>query len=490
MKYSIRYRLLLGLTVALVTIWIAVVVATYHGAKNEIGALFDTQLEQSARVATRTLLGLPDSASSNTKPRYSEETDTRPVREQYKKNLAVQVWDEDGNLFLSSRNAPVTPISNVREGFSDVIVDGKFWRAFSFEDGHHGLTIQAGEPYAARSFLTQHIVMQTLYPLMAGLPLIAVLIWFAVGRGLRPLRRIAMEVARRDPQHLGTINVPNIPDEVRPLVTEINSLLRKLVETLEKERQFTGNAAHELRTPLAGLRAQCEVALSARNWGEAREALPNIMTGVDRAVHLVNQLLTLSRLDETGELRKECFSLSAITERVVSDLSHIVGSKCISIELQLAPNDELLAYGNEDTIYVLLRNLIDNAIRYSPTGSRVSIRHYRIDEDLFVEVLDQGAGIPQHYIDRVFDRFYRGKRDSSYGTGLGLSIVKRVAELHGGEVTLAEVGGAGGLRAKFRLPIDRHQESPARADSARLANAVSQTKLNPIALSADADATA
>ncbi len=273
MRASIRLRLSLGLTLVIVVIWALVVTITYYGAKREVRALFDTQLEQSARVAARTLLGVPSADQTRDTVAPNDSSEKQEVRDQYQKYLAVQIWNEDGELVLHSKNAPLLPLADTTVGFTDAFFNGEAWRTYSFVDDSHGLTIRAGEPYRPRNYLTQHVIVQTLYPIVLGLPVITVLIWIAVGRGLTPLRRLTSQVHERDPENLIRIHAPYAPDEVRPLVEELNILLERLEQKIDKERRFIGDAAHELRTPLAGLRAHAEVALGARNTRERTRAI-------------------------------------------------------------------------------------------------------------------------------------------------------------------------------------------------------------------------
>lgn len=464
MSRSIRFRLLLGLIVVIVTIWVLVIAATYHGAKNEVRALFDTQLEQSARVATRTLLGLPSATDKRTrysgKPSPDEEDGPHA---QYKKHLAVQVWNDKGELFLHSKNAPLSPLSplsKINAGFADSVIDDSNWRTFTFEDKAHGLTIQAGEPYKVRNYLTQHVIMQTLYPIIIGLPVVTLLIWIAVGRGLKPLRILAMEVGERDPDNLSSICASHAPSEVQPLVDELNNLLRRLDEKIEKERRFTGDAAHELRTPLAGLKAQAEVAIGARNKQERERALANISKGVDRASHLVDQLLTLSRLDESARIDEGQVNLRETIRTVIMDLLASANEKSIDIGLEEQENLEPLIRGNQDAVYILVRNIVDNAIRYSPVDSRITVTLAKRVDSSVMEVLDEGPGISAQQRQRVFDRFHRRSNTEAYGSGLGLSIVKRVVELHNGQVDLLQRADSAGLCVRVSFPsIDTESSS-------------------------------
>lgn len=459
MRHSIRRRLLVGLTAATVTLWLIVIGATYLGANREVDALFDSQLEQSARTATRTLFGLP-----------SPEGDGREPGDQYRKNLVIQVWNEEGDLVVHSRNAPRQPLTESDTGFADSLVDGERWRTFTFRDTASGMTIRAGEPYRPRDYLTRHVVVQTMYPILIGLPVVTLLIWLIVGRGFGPLKRLAGEVHRRDPDNLDPIDAPYAPAEVNALVAELNVLLGRLKHKIDNERHFVADAAHELRTPLSGLKAQAEVALGARNDGERTRALNNILEGVDRASHLVNQLLTLSRLDESDDVERDAVDLAAQVRAVILDSLAAADRRGVELSLDPVSPGKATVHGNADALYVLVRNLVDNAIKYSPRGSMVSVGVSRGPEGVVLTVSDQGPGIPPAERDKVFDRFHRRSKTAAYGSGLGLSIVRRVVELHRGRIDLGEAPG-GGLRVDvtFAIDTDGKESEPVAAAATRTA---------------------
>ncbi len=442
MNHSIRRRLLGGLLAATASLWLLVIYATYHGANREAGSLFDAQLEQAAHTATRTLFGLPA-------PEH--EPGTPEAGDQYRKNLVIQVWNDDGDLVVHSRNAPQRPLTSAASGFADSLLEGERWRTYTFHDTASGMTIRTGEPYRPRDYLTRHMVLQTMYPVLVGLPVVTLLIWFIVGRGLRPLQRLAAEVHRRDPDNLDPVDAPYAPAEVHPLVNEVNVLLDRLQHRIDKERHFVGDAAHELRTPLAGLKAQAEVALGARDDAERTRALQQILVGVERASHLVNQLLTLSRLDESGQFEPQPVDLAWTVRTVIRD--SLAGADGHGVEIGLDPVSAGRArvQGNADALYVLVRNLVDNAVKYSPRGARVHVGVEQRPDGVLLSVRDQGPGIPPAERDKVFDRFHRRAGAGAYGSGLGLSIVRRVVELHHGEIVLGEAVG-GGLAVDVLLP--------------------------------------
>lgn len=444
---SIRRRLLIGLTGATVTLWLLVIGATYFGANREVDALFDTQLEQSAKVATRTLLGLP----------VPEDETAGEPGDQYKKNLVIQVWDADGELIVHSRNAPRVPLNGIDSGFADSDLLGERWRTYAFHDAASGLTIRAGEPYRPRDYLTRHVVTQTMYPVLIGLPVVTLMIWVIVGRGFGPLRRLAAEVHRRDPDNLDGIEAPYAPAEVRPLLAELNVLLGRLKQKIDNERHFVADAAHELRTPLSGLKAQAQVALGARSDDERDHALNSILVGVDRASHLVNQLLTLSRLDESTSIVRERVDLASTVRTVILDSLADADRQGIELTFDAPSGFGASIRGNAEAIHVLVRNLVDNAVKYSPADTVVTLSISTRSDRLLLSVGDQGPGIPAAERDKVFDRFHRRTGGDAYGSGLGLSIVRRVVDLHDADITLSEAAG-GGLLVEVAFPIGANRD--------------------------------
>jgi two-component system sensor histidine kinase QseC len=287
MPTSLRARLLLLLLSATLLLWAVTALLSYREAHHEIDEIFDAQLARSAHI----LLAQVGHEADETEIEYGEDF------HKYERKIVFQVWDADGRLILRSANAPQKALVDEDEGFEDTRIDGRTWRVFSHWDGEHRLLVQVGERHDVRDELTESVVAHLFYPFAFAAPLLALLIWLGVGRGLAPLRGIAAEVADRAPQHLTPLEAGGAPDEIRPLVESLNGLLGRLDTALENERRFTADAAHELRTPLAALKTQAQVAQRSIAEEERRHALQQVVEGVDRATHLVEQLLTLARLD-------------------------------------------------------------------------------------------------------------------------------------------------------------------------------------------------
>ena len=460
---SLRRRLVLVFFGGTLLVWVPVIYYLYDTALTEVDALWDSHLAQSARIllalstasAERGDLDqlqdmLPQLVPANLPPmdhtyRRSSLDDTH-----YRRPFAFQLHKRDGTFRLHSANAPDEPLAEGMPGFSYRVIDGIAWRVFGVADPKHGLILYAGEDHALRKDLAWHLIEHLAFPSLMAIPPLLLIIWLAVDKGLTPLARLVKEVKQRDPNDLHRISSDSIPVEVGPLVAALNSLFVRLEHALESERNFTGNAAHELRTPLAGLRVQAQVALRSSSDEQRQRALRQTIAGVDQASHLVDQLLTLARLDS----RHTAFSsapvnLPEVAHRVAADLQPLATKHGVS--LQIAGNTEVVTPGDEVCLGILLRNLIDNAVRYAGSGGKVTVTVTRNGLFNLVKVQDTGPGIADGQHAEMLRRFRRGTDATGRGSGLGLSIVHRIAELHGGGVRL-ENQEQGGLSCEIWLP--------------------------------------
>ncbi|PWB53341.1 MAG: two-component sensor histidine kinase [Nitrosomonadales bacterium] len=440
---SLRAKLLVLLLAIISAAWLATAVFIYFDAHHEIDELFDAQLAQSAQVL------LAQAGHDLREAREDDDgiaTEIAGAGHKYERKIAFQIWGEHGRLLLRSASAPVEPLAAQENGFSDAVIGGKAWRVYDLQSEEGEIRVQVGERHAVRNELAASVAQRLLLPLGIALPVLAALIWFAVGGGLSPLRRIGSEVAQRDPANLVPLAESTAPSEIAPLLHALNSLLGRLEVALESERRFTADAAHELRTPLAALKIQAQVARRAENEVQRGAALDNLILGADRATHLIGQLLTLARLEPTGGsavLMAEC-DMAAIARQTLADLAPAALAK--EIELELSGPDAAMIRGNADMLGILLRNLVDNAIRYTPRNGRVDVSLIVEQGRVRLEVTDSGPGIPEQERQRVFDRFYRILGNEAAGSGLGLSIVKRIADVHAAKLGLADGGHGTGLR--------------------------------------------
>lgn len=300
-----------------------------------------------------------------------------------------------------------------------------------------------------RTELAGEIAKHLLLPMLIGLPGLALVLVVAVGFSLRPLRRLAGDVANRAADRLTPIDGTDAPREIAPLIERLNELFAGIDRALQNERRFTADASHELRTPLAALRAQAQVALAARDDGERQHALKQILVGCERATHLVAQMLTLARLDAGTPPPLQVVTLRPIAEEVLAmSAGEAIERHC---EIVLHEGDATVR-GDPVLLQVLLRNLVDNALRHAG-ARRIEVAIGAESTQAVLTVRDDGKGIPADERERVLQRFYRSPNASAEGSGLGLSIARRIAELHGGALDIAPGMEGQGVALRLRLPL-------------------------------------
>jgi two-component system sensor histidine kinase QseC len=423
----------------------------YVDSQHEVEELFDANLAQSARI----LLGLLKHEMEEEKIKGKEEKVTleEPLfRHRYEHKLAFLVRASDGRILIRSASTPLFPQpSHDLVPLSDYWADGYLWRVFTLQADQY--IVQTGERYDIRDELISEIMSSTLSVLLMALPLLALLIWISVGRSFKPLQQVATEIAARTPDQLQPLDSNKIPLEIKVLVNALNSLLTRLTHAFENERRFTADAAHELRTPLAGLKTQAQVAQRATTPQQRQQALQQILVGVDRATHLVAQLLTLARMDATQTMPTSPVDLHELVSQIIIDLTPQALEEGIDLGLEKTATSCVMQ-GNQDALYLMLRNLVDNAIRYTPAGGQVTVFLDNPQASrLTLTINDTGPGIPPEQRKHIFERFYRGKNQNIPGSGLGLSIAQKVAQLHQVEIQLNDVPNGRGLcvRVDFLL---------------------------------------
>lgn len=443
---SLRFRLLFILLGLFILAWFGVVLATYVVTRDRIEALFDDHLHHDAQVLATLVSHSFASGAGRDAVARQVPLDFRV----YRKGSAFRVW-RDGSLLVQSAGVPKFEMQG-HYGYRDVFVNERDWRLFAIQFPAMRLMVQVAEPRERRGALAVEITRDALYPLVLAIPLLGLALWFGVGRGLTPLKRVAEQVARLSPSRLDKVDLRTVPTEIDTLVSELNRLLSMLHRAFEHERRFTADAAHEIRTPLAGIKTHAQVALRATNDDQRAHALTEILLGVDRTSRLVEQLMTLARFDdETLDLHFATFELRDLINDAIVEQS--LAAQARNITLYCANGARGAVYGSASGVSILLRNLLDNAIRYTQTNGRVmvDIRNHNHGVDLIVA--DNGRGIAATERQRIFDRFHRGADTMSTGCGLGLSIARRVVEVHGGTITLDRGLDGRGLTVQVNFPM-------------------------------------
>ncbi|HKU86761.1 MAG TPA: ATP-binding protein [Casimicrobiaceae bacterium] len=438
---SIRRTLLVWLLAGLAAIAVAASGATYLAARREAGELLDLQLKQLA-YSTRI-----DDLLRGRRPGFEARRGphTAGITE-----LVTQIWDRDGVLVYWTQPGMGLPVP-ATEGYSTVRQDGRDWRVYTLVQGTHALQVAQAE--TEREAIATQAALRTLIPFLALLPVFGGLIWLGVGRGLAPLESMSRAVAKRRPDAMAPLADRGVPEELQPLAASINGLLARLSDALAAQRRFTADAAHELRTPLAALKLQLDLARRNGAASGSQAALDDLEAGVARASHVVEQLLTLARVEPEAmaRARTQC-DLAALARDAVVARAGLAAAK--SIDLGLVRADATIVDGEPANLAILLSNLLDNALRYTPRGGRIDVAVEQADDGATLVVADTGPGIPADERARVFDRFVRGRDVHEPGSGLGLSIVKRIADAHNATVTLDAPAEGGGLvvRVRFAKP--------------------------------------
>jgi len=453
---SIRRHLFFWLMGTLSIGALLVTFASYAITLEEMNEVFDEELKQVALTAL---------THSQEVPGASEPAPESSSGDLEGFAFVTQVWTLSGEPLFSSRPEVGIPFVS-DEGIRTVVTREGPWRVYTDRSAAH--FVQAGQPIEVRHRLAAEIALKTLIPTLTGVPVLALLLLYALRRGLRPLTHTAEDLGQRSAMSLDPIDAKRLPLELQPLVGSINTLMDKLSRALASQRRFTADAAHELRTPLTALGLQVQLLMSAEDEAARAEAGADIRTGLSRANRLVEQLLQMSRLDPEAQFAPDTpVQLDELAKTVVTDFSALADMRRVDLGVVIdhAANADHVVLGDADDLRVLLNNVVDNALRHTPEGGRVDVSvrsHGAARDDVVVEVSDCGPGIAPEDQERVFDRFYRKivARDTDAamgGTGLGLAIVKAVADRHRARIELAEglPGPDGNRGLTFRLIFGR-----------------------------------
>lgn len=434
----------------------------FYVSDHQLEELFDAELAQSTRIVqglvehlsttqsvdqlSHTLsktLELPESAFRGDE----EEDEILPdgAGHKYERKIAFEVWSPEKEPILDTLRA--NDSHGLEPGFAWQEVTGYQWRTFTLKDPATGFWIRTAQREDVRDELSQEIALGNVLPFLVVLPLLAMAVLVSIQVGFQPLRKLEKPVRNMAPENIHPLDDRQAPREVAGLVQAINGLLRRLNQALERERRFSADAAHELRTPLAALRLNLEKACE-----DNPEQYQDLIRSVDRMVHLVEQMLLLNRVDSGADFAPEYHNLSAILEQSIADVAPLALKKHIEPVLEDDASQALVCC-HSALINTLMRSLLANAIQYSPEHTVVETRLAPSGDGYHITVCDQGPGIPPEERERALSRFVRLDQRLGGGAGLGLAIARRIAELHGGQLTLSErPDGQSGLCVSIWLP--------------------------------------
>lgn len=432
---SLQSRLTVSVLMVVVVFWLGALGLAHHEARHDLEELLDAHLEQGAA-----LLALQASAApAGVLPHYTD-------------IAAFQVFQGD-RLALRSDNAPATPMFELpagrTSGFATLTIAGTAWRVFATRDSALDRRIFIGEREKSRTDILDALLHSGAIPMLFSLPLLAAAVWWAVRRAIAPMRRMGALLRERRPQSLDPIVIDHVPPELSPLLAALNGLLGRIQTLIDTERRFTADAAHELRTPIAAIRMQAQVALGESEAGPREHALAATVAGCDRATRVVEQLLTLSRLEAATVVPLGPIDVCGVIGGLAAELAPSARAKQQHFAVEVP--EACRARGEATLLAVLVRNLLDNAIRYSPPGARIELTVLAGDGRVQLHFEDSGPGMADTDLARLGERFFRVVGSGESGSGLGWSIARRAAAAQGAVLQLRRSERLGGLHIVVSL---------------------------------------
>ncbi|NML97264.1 two-component sensor histidine kinase [Paraburkholderia sp. RP-4-7] len=460
MSASIRRRLVLLVLTSIVLIWGIALVSSYRQAKNEVGEWEEARLAELTQIlALLDQRNLTTLANARIDVREEEEGGEAGANDSddddaLPRDALFQVRSPNGDVLagspqlrvLKAWDLPVPPAS----GTQDIILGGQLWHSFTLRDTSLGHTVRVFEPANTRSDLVSGVASRIARPTLFALPVLALLVWFSIGWSLAPLKVLSGAIRARDINRLEPVDIGKVPTEVRPLVDAINLVLSRLRHSIERERAFTADAAHELKTPLAAIKVQAQVALAESDTALQRLAMERVVQGVDRSARLAEQLLLLARLDVHEKLSIAPLRPAAVAKDALLANERNAQQKNIRVTLTGDMRAEINA--EPVLIGILLDNLLDNAIKYGHAGGRIEVAVQHELGRVQLTVRDDGPGVAPSDLTRLTNRFFRATGNQATGSGLGLSIVARIAEHFGASLHLSTGIGEHGLAVAVSFP--------------------------------------
>lgn len=454
MMRSIRLRLFVILLASTGAVWLLAVLWTYFSVQHQVEKVLDARLTEAARMVSSLItdhhidVAAAVNAATATDVPLSFETE----QGDYRRQLSCQIWSLEGQLVSRSESAPRISLSDHQDGFSETLVDGARWRVYAVVNPTLNVRVLVGDSLEVRDKLVADVVKGQLVPAVAILPVLALLIWLSVAQGLRPLNRIASSLAGRSANELYAIGEKKAPSEIKPLLASLNSLFRRVEEARDREKTFIAYAAHELKTPLAGLKTQAQVALRSEDINVREKALSQISKSVDRTGRLVRQLIDMASVDSADRRSDlEAVNLPLMFAEFITDLDSLCSRADVAVAINELNVGELRVR-NANLLRLALRNVLENAVQSSPAKTRVLINSRTNGENVELEIVDHGAGIDPTELTKVRERFKRGHAAAGEGSGLGLAIVDMAMQKLGGELNFKRASD--GFAAVLALPLE------------------------------------
>jgi two-component system OmpR family sensor kinase len=418
---SIRAHLVLWLVVALAAGAAVVVVLTYGYAHEALDRVFDDELRQIAEAV-------------HLREDWKDTGTVRVARPEFR--YAVRAYDESGRLFFETMVTarPFDAPRSLEPGYSEIESLGELWRVYTHV-APEGI-VQVAQPVAMRERLARELSLRMLLPVLLLIPILGGVVAWVSRRGLAPLEHTSRRVQERDAGRLDPLPTHDVPTELRPLIDALNALLARLAASMDAQHAFLADAAHELRSPVAALALQAQLADRAHSPETRAAAFEDLKQGIARASRLVEQLLNLERLQRGGQEPAGPVDLARLAREVVA--SFAARADALGVDLGVEAPPSAVVSGAEAELRSLIANLVDNALRYAPRDTQVTVAVRPVGEGVELQVLDDGPGIPADHRARVFERFQRIPGDATHGSGVGLHIVAKVVERHRGRIALED----------------------------------------------------
>lgn len=434
---SIRTRLFLILLAATGAVWLLAVLWTYLSTQREVERVLDARLTEAARMVSSLITDHHiDVAAAVDAARTANIPDGFNLHDgDYNRQLSCQIWSLQGDLVSRSESAPDTSLADHETGFAEKLVNGERWRVYAVVNPELGVRVLVGDSVEIRERLVGDVIKGQLVPALAILPILAGLIWLSVGRGLSPLRQIADALALRTADELHAVDDSGAPREISPLLASLNALFQRVQEAREREKTFIAYAAHELKTPLSGLKTQAQVALRSDSDEVRANALRQISLSVDRTGRLVRQLIDLAAVDSLeNPSTAETVAIKAMVDELLAEMVALSSSRGITVDRKIS-DDQLIRVASRTLLRLAVRNILENALQYAPRNSSVRIACAHTNSGTMIAVCDIGTGIDEKDEQRLKAHFQRGNSANALGSGLGLAIVEMALDKLGGRLS-------------------------------------------------------